>query len=175
MVPYDRIDTIFLDVGNTLISIDFDWIAAELCARGFACEGAAVRRAEAASRPGYSQRLFVDGVDIGEEWRFLKLSIDVTIRRPRLHAFGNWLMGLQELLIREPTADLYAMFQDDLLVCKGLRGYVEKSVKDRQCYWNLFTTCISRGDAMSSWNGIGWNPSARPGTSASRPRPASLA
>ena len=67
VVPYEQIDTIFLDVGNTLISIDFDWIAAELCARGFACEPAAVRRAEAAARPGYSQRLFVDGVEPGTD------------------------------------------------------------------------------------------------------------
>jgi HAD superfamily hydrolase (TIGR01509 family) len=56
-----------LEVGNTLISIDFDWIAAELRARGFACEAAAVRRAEAASRPGYSHRLFVDGVEPGTD------------------------------------------------------------------------------------------------------------
>ena len=67
MVPYDQIDTIFLDVGNTLISIDFDWIAVELGARGFACEAAALRRAEAAARPGYSRRLFVDGVEAGTD------------------------------------------------------------------------------------------------------------
>ena len=66
-VPYDRVDTIFLDVGNTLISVDFEWIAAELCARGFACEAAAARRAEAAARPGYSRRLFVDGVEAGTD------------------------------------------------------------------------------------------------------------
>jgi HAD superfamily hydrolase (TIGR01509 family) len=87
VVPYDRIDTIFLDVGNTLISIDFDWIAAELCARGFACEGAAVRRAEAASRPGYSQRLFVDGVKPGTDLFHTYLTtiferLDVTARLP---------------------------------------------------------------------------------------------
>jgi putative hydrolase of the HAD superfamily len=67
VIPYDRIDTVFLDVGNTLISIDFDWIAAELSTRGLACEGAAVRRAEAASRPGYSRLLFVDGVEPGTD------------------------------------------------------------------------------------------------------------
>ena len=67
MIPYDQIETILLDVGNTLISIDFDWIAAELCARGFACDGAALRRAEAASRPGYSRLLFVDGVEPGTD------------------------------------------------------------------------------------------------------------
>jgi putative hydrolase of the HAD superfamily len=65
VVPYDHIDTIFLDVGNTLISIDFEWIAAELTTRGFACAPAELRRAEAAARPGYSRLLFVDGVEAG--------------------------------------------------------------------------------------------------------------
>jgi len=60
LIPYDRIDTIFLDVGNTLISIDFDWVARELGDRGFGCLAEELRRAEAAARPGYSQRLFVD-------------------------------------------------------------------------------------------------------------------
>lgn len=85
MVPYGQIDTIFLDVGNTLISIDFDWIARELRARGFACEPAALRRAEAASRPGYSQRLFVDGVEPGTNLFQMYLTtiferLDVTAR-----------------------------------------------------------------------------------------------
>ncbi len=35
-IPYADIDTVFLDVGNTLISIDFAWVAAELGARGVA-------------------------------------------------------------------------------------------------------------------------------------------
>lgn len=62
MIPYAQIDTVFLDVGNTLISIDFDWIASELASRQLACRSEALRRAEAAARPGYSRRLFVDGV-----------------------------------------------------------------------------------------------------------------
>lgn len=87
MIPYDRIDTVLLDVGNTLISIDFDWIAAELGTRGFACEGAAVRRAEAASRPGYSRLLFVDGVEPGTDLFRTYLTtiferLDVTARLP---------------------------------------------------------------------------------------------
>ena len=60
-VPYGDIDTVFLDVGNTLISIDFDRVAAELTARQLLCEPDALRRAEAAARPGYSQRVFVAG------------------------------------------------------------------------------------------------------------------
>jgi putative hydrolase of the HAD superfamily len=87
VIPYDQIETILLDVGNTLISIDFDWIAAELGARGFACESAAVRRAEAASRPGYSHLLFVDGVEPGTDLFRTYLTtiferLDVTGRLP---------------------------------------------------------------------------------------------
>jgi putative hydrolase of the HAD superfamily len=67
VIPYAQIETIFLDVGNTLISIDFDWVAAELTVRGVPCSADAVRRAEAASRPVYSHRLFVEGVPAGTD------------------------------------------------------------------------------------------------------------
>ena len=61
-VPYAGIDTIFLDVGNTLISIDFDRVAEELGARSLSATSDALRRAEAAARPDYSERVFVTGV-----------------------------------------------------------------------------------------------------------------
>ena len=60
-IPYADIDTVLLDVGNTLISIDFDRVAAELTARRLSCAADALRRAEAAARPGYSTRVFVTG------------------------------------------------------------------------------------------------------------------
>ena len=66
-IPYAQIDTVFLDVGNTLISIDFDWVAAELAARDLVCDAESLRRAEAAARPGFSHRLFVDGVAPGAD------------------------------------------------------------------------------------------------------------
>jgi FMN phosphatase YigB (HAD superfamily) len=67
MIPYREIDTVFLDVGNTLISIDFDWVAEELAARGHATTASALRRAEAAARPGFSHKLFVEGVPAGTD------------------------------------------------------------------------------------------------------------
>lgn len=67
MVPYQDIDTVFLDVGNTLVSIDFDWVAAELAARGFDVPAETLRRAEAAARPGYSHRIFVEGLEPGAD------------------------------------------------------------------------------------------------------------
>ena len=60
-IPYADIDTVFLDVGNTLISIDFDRVADELTTRRLPCEPDVLRRAEAAARPGYSHRIFVAG------------------------------------------------------------------------------------------------------------------
>ncbi len=64
-IPYANIDTVFLDVGDTLISMDFDSIAAELSARGVASDAATVRRAEAAARPRYSRRMFIEGMPAG--------------------------------------------------------------------------------------------------------------
>jgi HAD superfamily hydrolase (TIGR01509 family) len=54
-IPYAQIDTLFLDAGNTLVSMDFHWIATEIQARGFACDPQMIRRAEAACRPTVSE------------------------------------------------------------------------------------------------------------------------
>lgn len=66
-IPFAEIETVFLDVGNTLISIDFAWVAAELDMRGVATDAESLRRAEAAARPAYSRRLFVEGVPAGTD------------------------------------------------------------------------------------------------------------
>ncbi len=66
-IPYADIETVLLDVGNTLISIDFDWVAAELGALGQLIEADALRRAEAAARPGYSEQVFVAGMPDGTD------------------------------------------------------------------------------------------------------------
>jgi putative hydrolase of the HAD superfamily len=54
LIPYAQIDTLFLDAGNTLVSIDFDWIAAEIQARGIVSDPHVIRRAEAKARPAVS-------------------------------------------------------------------------------------------------------------------------
>jgi HAD superfamily hydrolase (TIGR01509 family) len=102
MVPWARIDTVFLDVGNTLISIDFDWVAAELTSRGRACAAEDVRRAEAAARPGYSRRLFVDGIEPGADlFRYylhtMLARLEVTASLAR-HDFDALLTELRKVL-----------------------------------------------------------------------------
>ena len=67
MIPYGEIDTVFLDVGNTLISIDFEWVARELSARNAPCVAEELRRAEAKARPAYADRIFIEGLPAGAD------------------------------------------------------------------------------------------------------------
>ena len=59
MIPFDSIETVFLDVGNTLVSIDFQRVASALAALGTPVDPGSLRRAEAASRPRISKRFAV--------------------------------------------------------------------------------------------------------------------
>ena len=90
---------------------------------------------------GFGQpRLFVDGASpqeaAGYEAEFL---LAVTARWPRLRTLGNWLLGLAELYLREPAADRFAMFQDDLVAVRNLRAYLDAVPYEPQTYWNLYT------------------------------------
>lgn len=53
-IPWEEISTLFLDVGNTLMSIHFERVAREVSARGLGCSAEELRRAEAAARPALS-------------------------------------------------------------------------------------------------------------------------
>ncbi len=56
-IPLDRIETVFLDIGNTLVSVDFEWVKRELDALGESVDVWRLERAEAAARPRISRRL----------------------------------------------------------------------------------------------------------------------
>lgn len=53
-IPYSELEILFLDVGNTLLSMDFDLVGLELARRGVDAESARLRRGEAACRPAVS-------------------------------------------------------------------------------------------------------------------------
>ena len=54
-IPYAELEALFLDAGNTLVSIDFAWVRDELAELGFDCAVDDLRRAEAAARPVVSR------------------------------------------------------------------------------------------------------------------------
>lgn len=60
-IPYARLNSIFLDVGGTLISINFDWVCAELQQQGILANTEQLQRAESAARPIISATLHASG------------------------------------------------------------------------------------------------------------------
>lgn len=56
-LPLASIETLFLDVGNTLVSMDYGWIQRELAARGLTADLDRIHRAEAAARPAVSRAI----------------------------------------------------------------------------------------------------------------------
>lgn len=64
-IPYHRIETVFLDVGNTLVSMDYRWIRDELEAQGVRTELERLERAEAAARPAVSTAIASDASSEG--------------------------------------------------------------------------------------------------------------
>lgn len=84
-------------------------------------------------------RLFVDGDADGSSW-VREFGLDVTARGgPPARTAGNWLAAAVELLARAPDADRYAIFQDDVLVSRGLRAYLEQTPYPTDGYLNLYT------------------------------------
>lgn len=83
-------------------------------------------------------RLFVDGGREGsQDWA--RFGLDLTFRWPRIRTHGNWFLSLHELFIRNPNADRYAIFQDDMVTYRNLRAYLEACEYPSRGYWNLYT------------------------------------
>lgn len=68
----------------------------------------------------------------------------VFIDEPHIGTFGRWYLSLLELWIRNPTADAYAIFQDDIELCKNVRPYIEKTGIPANVYLNLVTHPLAR-------------------------------
>ncbi len=66
-VSWSEIDTLFLDAGGTLISMDFERIARELAALGRPCAAPALARAEAGVRPMVSRMIQSGGSTEGRD------------------------------------------------------------------------------------------------------------
>jgi hypothetical protein len=81
-------------------------------------------------------RLFIDGA---EKFRPNWPCLPATFRQPRIGIMGNWFLSLSELYARNPNANKYAIFQDDLVTCKNLRTYLDICEWPENGYLNLMT------------------------------------
>jgi hypothetical protein len=76
-----------------------------------------------------------------------------TERPRRLGAWKNWLYGLKELREKNPDADIYGMFQDDVLLCKNIRSYLEINLPPENTgVFSVFTPSHYKG--QNRWNMI---------------------
>lgn len=82
-------------------------------------------------------RLFVDGLQSPDSYD--EFGLKVTARHPNVLTAGSWMLALWELYARDPFADRYAIFQDDVVTYKNLRGYLERCGYPKQGYLNLCT------------------------------------
>lgn len=116
-------------------------------------------------------QLFVDGTkDIaGYEKQF---GLHVTARTTNIRTFGNWYLALVEMYIRNPHAQRYALFQDDIIACRGLREYLEHTPYPDKGYLNLITYPQNEQYKRLHFKGlpeeemIGWYPSNQLGKGA---------
>jgi hypothetical protein len=53
---------------------------------------------------------------------------NIVQRETKYGAFKNWYEGIKELRRSNPNASFYAMFQDDLILCKNVKDYIENTV-----------------------------------------------
>ncbi len=100
-------------------------------------------------------RLFVDGDSNCDSWRN-EFNLEVTSRYPNIRTYGNWILALAELYIRDPWADRFAIFQDDFVTYKNLRAYLDAQEMVDKGYWNLYTFPKNQVRAPDNGNTAGW-------------------
>lgn len=81
--------------------------------------------------------LFVDGSK--EDTTYYKYSANVVFRYPQIRTYGNWILSIAELYIRNPLSDRYVMFQDDFITYHNLKEYLSHVEYKDKTYWNLYT------------------------------------
>jgi len=95
---------------------------------------------ESLAKGGFdSPRLFVDGDADGRDWE-REFGLPVTARGgDPVRTAGNWALSLLELYYRDPSAERFALFQDDFVTCRGLRKYLSRVRIPQDGYFNLYT------------------------------------
>ena len=114
-------------------------------------DGLLMRTTESLEQAGFDNTiLFVDGQQ-GEMGTCAGPSR--VFRGESVTAYGNFVLAAWELFIRDPSADRYAMFQDDLVASRNLREYLEAVPYPPQSYLNLYTwPCNASAAGNPNWN-----------------------
>ena len=83
------------------------------------------------------------------------------VSRPKLFGdWTNWATGLYELLLSEPDAAYFAMFEDDVVVCRGAKSYLEYAIPCLEDFASLsiYTPPVCHRKCQGFYNNCrGWD------------------
>lgn len=84
--------------------------------------------------------LFVDKCKKSEIVRYTAWDYSTVFRMaPGVRTYGNWLLALWELYLKQSDAHFFAIFQDDFVTYSNLKPYLERCEYPEKGYWNLYT------------------------------------
>jgi|SRR5579885_30144 hypothetical protein len=116
------------------------------------------------ARAGFDKPwIFVDDCSsrsVTEDYRY---ELEVTNHWPKIRTAANWTLALAEIYLRQPTAERYAIFQDDLVTYRNLREYLERTPYPKGGYFNLYTFPANEKLAQGR---VGWYESNQRGRGA---------
>jgi hypothetical protein len=95
--------------------------------------------------------LGVDGAEDSSPWR--AIAQQVVTRWPSRGNFANWWLTAQEVYLSNPHAEMYAMFEDDLIISAGAREYLERTCTEDEVYYNLYTFPENQRRASAEYTG----------------------
>jgi putative hydrolase of the HAD superfamily len=141
-VDFAAIDTVFLDAGNTIVSMDFALLAEVLARHGVVTEPLAIARAEAATRPALSRFLaegrpdgratftfyvgrILERLGVPDEALAARLVDEIRTTVPTQRLWSAVLPGVPEALAMLRDAGL------TLVVVSNSDGTVEQGLVDR--------------------------------------------
>jgi putative hydrolase of the HAD superfamily len=150
-VPWREIRTLFLDAGNTIVSIDFPWVASVLAERGVAVEWTELERAEAAARPRLDGWLGGRKTTEGDDTFHFYLA-NVLERIPAIAARGD---GTARALAGELTPVLRAVGHADRLWKRVMPGVPEALARFRELGLQLVVVSNSDGSVERSLTAVG--------------------
>jgi len=109
----------------------------------------------------HNPTLFVDGDSSCSEYELF--SLPVVTHNPPIRIVANWMTAAWQLLVCNPQATHFALFQDDVLLCKGVRQYIEQGEYPKKAYLNL---CNYKENEELADGKKGWYPSNQKGRGA---------
>lgn len=94
--------------------------------------------------------LYIDGYTAST----IPFRLRAECNRERQGVAKNWLISFVRLYLSDPIADVYIMFQDDIVLCTNTRSYLEQLGFPENGYCNLIT--MAENDRLTANEPRGW-------------------